>query len=320
MNWVPVFAIEAYANASVLRIIRWQGGSGTAPAADLYLGATGYVASAAEALHFPPLSVLTESILYLEGPQGNQGIQGIKGDKGDKGDQGIKGDKGDEGSSPYDIAISRGFNGSVEQWLASLQGAIGPAGPQGLQGLRGLPGAQGPQGLTGPRGAAGRSLTLLGTVATTEELPTAPELGDAYFVGDRLFVRSANGWVNNGSFAGPTGPKGDTGNAGEPVDVRSTETALEWKRGNQNWQTLVPLEALKSKLEFSTLNQVIEGTSTTTAVSPEGLAQRLNRLSYNHSNRWTENSQFPVGRNYLFAGPITIEDSTIVVQGTLVIV
>ena len=61
----------------------------------------------------------------------------FKGAKGDKGDDGDKGDKGDpgatgaagadgvdgaDGKSAYDVAVDNGFEGTEEQWLASLKG------------------------------------------------------------------------------------------------------------------------------------------------------------------------------------------------------
>lgn len=67
-------------------------------------------------------------------------------------------------------------------------GLTGPAGPQGPIGLTGLTGAkgskgdQGIQGIQGPSGEDGRSLVLLGVVATTGDLPATGEDGDAYVV------------------------------------------------------------------------------------------------------------------------------------------
>jgi hypothetical protein len=52
--------------------------------------------------------------------------------------------------SAYDIAVQHGFEGTEEEWLASLRGPQGPEGPQGEQGPRGLKGETGAQGETGP--------------------------------------------------------------------------------------------------------------------------------------------------------------------------
>lgn len=57
----------------------------------------------------------------------------VKGDKGDKGDQGIKGDKGDsiegkpgvDGKSAYQLWLSLGNRGSVEDFILSLRGDNG---------------------------------------------------------------------------------------------------------------------------------------------------------------------------------------------------
>ena len=57
---------------------------------------------------------------------------------------------GSDGLSAYDLAVSQGFSGSVNEWLDSL---IGPTGPQGEPGPQGQPG---PQGEVGPEGAVGQ--------------------------------------------------------------------------------------------------------------------------------------------------------------------
>ena len=67
----------------------------------------------------------------IQGLKGDQGIQGLKGDKGDQGIQGLKGDKGDKGStgnSAYEEAVSLGYVGTEEEWIASLKGDKGDKG------------------------------------------------------------------------------------------------------------------------------------------------------------------------------------------------
>lgn len=44
------------------------------------------------------------------------------------GEKGDKGDKGDSGQSAYDIAVEKGYIGSEEEWLSSLNGADGSNG------------------------------------------------------------------------------------------------------------------------------------------------------------------------------------------------
>ncbi len=57
---------------------------------------------------------------------------------------------GAAGESAYEIAVRHGFEGSEEEWLASLVGPEGPRGPEGPEGPRG------PEGPAGRDGADGR--------------------------------------------------------------------------------------------------------------------------------------------------------------------
>ena len=51
--------------------------------------------------------------------------------------------KGDPGKSAYEIAVEHGYEGTEEEWLASLHGAQGAQGPEGPQGPQGEPGVSG---------------------------------------------------------------------------------------------------------------------------------------------------------------------------------
>ena len=51
--------------------------------------------------------------------------------------------KGDPGKSAYEIAVEHGYEGTEEEWLASLHGADGAQGPQGPQGPQGEQGVSG---------------------------------------------------------------------------------------------------------------------------------------------------------------------------------
>lgn len=103
------------------------------------------------------------------------------------------------------------------------QGRIGPMGPQGLVGPQGRIGPIGPAGPQGPKGDPGDPFTLLGTVATTAQLPdpTTVIRSAAYRVGPdsngnyALYVIEGDEtllWTNYGDIkVGPQGPKGDAG-------------------------------------------------------------------------------------------------------------
>ncbi|WP_432194711.1 hypothetical protein [Streptomyces sp. bgisy027] len=59
------------------------------------------------------------------------------------------------GDSAYAVAVKNGYQGTVEQWLASLVGPQGAKGDTGATGPQGETGPQGPQGEQGPAGAPG---------------------------------------------------------------------------------------------------------------------------------------------------------------------
>lgn len=87
------------------------------------------------------------------GPRGEQGPRGLRGPQGVKGPgrpEGPAGPEGDAGLSAYDVAVLAGFDGTEEEWLASLEG------PQGEQGPMGVQGDPGPQGIRVPRATPGR--------------------------------------------------------------------------------------------------------------------------------------------------------------------
>lgn len=126
------------------------------------------------------------------------GIQGPKGDKGDKGDTGATGPQGP-------------------------MGRTGPTGAQGIQGEQGPRGFTGATGATGAKGDPGDPFTLIGTVATTAQLPdpTTVIRSAAYRVGPdangnyALYVIEGENtllWTNYGDIkVGPAGPKGNDG-------------------------------------------------------------------------------------------------------------
>ena len=73
------------------------------------------------------------------------------------GPAGPKGEKGEPGDSAYQVAVQNGFQGTEEEWLASLKGAKGDAGAQGPSGPTGPRGDPGQNGAQGPKGADGKT-------------------------------------------------------------------------------------------------------------------------------------------------------------------
>lgn len=91
------------------------------------------------------------------------GASALKGEKGDPftyddftPDQllALKGENGIDGKSAYQLAVEKGFTGTLDEWIVSLKGETGPIGPQGIQGEtgpQGAPGKDGRDGLDAPQ-------------------------------------------------------------------------------------------------------------------------------------------------------------------------
>ena len=62
----------------------------------------------------------------------------ISGKDGTNGKDGVDGEKGADGKSAYDIAVEKGYTGTVEEWLASIVGAKGDKGDTGATGAQGV--------------------------------------------------------------------------------------------------------------------------------------------------------------------------------------
>ena len=124
------------------------------------------------------------------------------------------------------------------------QGPTGPVGPTGAAGEAGPTGAastvEGPQGPTGPTGPIGeasiipgpvgptgpegRALTILGVLNDPSELPATGDPGDAFIIGDDLYVWDGSEWINTGRFIGPTGPTGPLGPTGPTGPIGDAST------------------------------------------------------------------------------------------------
>lgn len=59
------------------------------------------------------------------------------------------GSGGADGKSAYEIAVEYGFEGTEEEWLASLKGEKGDKGDKGDTGAQGIPGKDGADGQDG---------------------------------------------------------------------------------------------------------------------------------------------------------------------------
>lgn len=130
----------------------------------------------------------------------------------------VKGDTGPAGLSVYEQAVSDGnFDGTFEEFLASLrgdkgeQGDPGETGPQGVQGAQGLQGEKGDTGEQGLKGDVGDK----GDKGDTGPAGPSGPAGEKGFKGD----------TGSTGAAGPKGDKGDTGGQGPKGDTGLTGPA-----------------------------------------------------------------------------------------------
>ena len=160
---------------------------------------------------------------------------------------------GANGLSAYEIARQNGFDGTQQEWLASLQGVKGDKGDKGDtgnkgdRGERGFTGDKGDKGDTGNKGdtgAQGVSVTLQGTKPTIADLPPTP-LDPNLYAGHGWIVTTGDGlthqdgslwfwnltetaWNDIGPIVGPQGDKGNTGDKGDRGIGVSTATVNEF--------------------------------------------------------------------------------------------
>lgn len=161
-----------------------------------------------------------------QGPAGETGPEGPAGPQGETGPPGPEGPVGADGPSAYQVAVAEGYTGTEAEWLNTL---IGP---------------QGPEGPAGPQGEAGTGVRILGSLDDPADLPTTgEEAGDAYLIDGDLWVWDGTGWDNVGTIQGPPGPEGPTGADGREIELRTTDTHVQWRYlGEDPWLDLVPLE------------------------------------------------------------------------------
>ncbi len=140
----------------------------------------------------------------------------IVGPKGDKGAKGDKGDKGDAG-------------------VPGAPGVAGPKGDTGDTGSNGSPGATGPKGDKGDKGDAGSGVKIIGSLATSANLPNpySGAIGDMYITQNdgNGHVWTGTVWTNVGQIKGPKGDNGDQGVQG--IAGPKGDTGLTGAKGDK---------------------------------------------------------------------------------------
>jgi hypothetical protein len=148
-------------------------------------------------------------------------VKGEKGDQGIQGEPGKQGDPGPQGKDIYALAIENGFTGSFADFLAQYKGEKGNPGNPGPRGLPGPDGksafdvavVNGYKGsvtdwllsLKGQKGDTGAGITLLGVQPDEASLPAGATVGDAYLIGQHVWIYNGSAWVDGGPVQGPAG-------------------------------------------------------------------------------------------------------------------
>ena len=214
-----------------MQVSSWTGGEGTPPASGQFLGSTGLVGTAAEAV----------DIRGSAGAAGADGTDGADGAAGADGADGAAGADGDDGWSPVFAAVSDGERRvlQVTSWTGGggtppmspvylgatgfvtdiaqavdIRGAAGAAGSDGAAGADGTDGAAGADGTDGDNGWS----PVLAVVTDTERR-----------------VLQINSWTG-GEGTAPTsgqfiGPMGLVATAAEAVDIRGAQGDAGTGRG-----------------------------------------------------------------------------------------
>lgn len=167
--------------------------------------------------------------LAIVGPQGPQGLKGDRGDKGDTGEstkwQSVMGaptrqTAGKEYDQYLDTNTGNVYQYNNGSW--QLKGNIkGPTGSQGPKGERGPQGVRGPQGPIGPQGPTGQTITIVGELYSTDQLPSPYDVPRhyAYLIPNNIgeikiwvIVGIDNlEWVDAGTLGNKVGVKIDDG-------------------------------------------------------------------------------------------------------------
>lgn len=245
-GWTPVLALCSDGERSVLQLTGWTGGSGSTPAgAGSYLGVSGWVATAAEAL----------DLRGMQGPSGSNGVAGsdatpitsisfdgtnltiqtstgqsfgpfmVKGNDGGNGIDGNYGADGSNGWTPVFAIISDG-----ERRVLQLQNWTGGSGITpgnegyylGASGLtpylydavdvRGPRGSDGQPGTPGTNGVDATPITTINFDGSNLVIQTST--GQSF---GPYYVRGNDGAQGpQGDSGGPQGPPGPQGPQGPP--------------------------------------------------------------------------------------------------------
>ena len=187
------------------------------------------------------------------------------------------GPQGETGKSAYELAVSNGFNGTIEEWELSLKGEKGDQGLTGAQGEKGEQGAQGEKGEKGDKG----------------------DKGD----------RGLTGAQGEQGVQGEKGEQGNAGKDGKSVEFRLNGDWIQWKYTDEaetEWRNLyqkgeTPLSIDVAKVSFSLDGGVMpSGTPEYINVTPGAsvVLPTPSKRGYTFLGWYKDGAKYPVSETY----------------------
>jgi len=174
------------------------------------------------------LGLGTNTTVAQKGEKGDKGDQGEPGEPGEDGKNGKNGKDGEDGKSAYELAVEKGYSGTLDEWLISLVGEAGEDGKDGksayeiavengYQGsesewLESLVGSSG-EGGSGKDGKSAYELACANGYKGTLAQWLASLVGAKGETG-ATGAQGPKGDTGAQGATGPQGPKGDTGATG----------------------------------------------------------------------------------------------------------
>jgi len=157
--------------------------------------------------------------IFIEAHQAETNVNGLLSLVIGEGDA-VAGDLGaiDWSTGPYYIETGIDLNGGTDYSIYGTSELLSvPYAMFAAAG--GQPGPQGPEGPPGVQGAPGTSVTIVGKLGSSADLPAEGNFGDGYLIDGELWVWTGDEWENVGNIQGPRGEKGDRGNPGTSVTI-----------------------------------------------------------------------------------------------------
>lgn len=139
----------------------------------------------------------------LQGPKGEKGDTGIKGDKGDKGDTGkalnLQGRKATVQELPAGEITGNSWLVNGDIYFKEDNGYINLGPLRGEKGDKGDKGDKGNKGDQGIQGIQGTALRVMGQLSSVNNLPNTGTRGDAWVVGQNLWIYDGTRFFDAGS-------------------------------------------------------------------------------------------------------------------------